>query len=142
MAFKCLECGHIFEEGEQKTYVETHGISEPPFEEFSVCPVCNGFFQKAVRCKVCGGFFLKDELNYDGTCEDCFNSDEEVIKMTIGERIKAFRVKNLLTVRKAAEIFGVSSGEITRLESNKNKNHFITTAKWEEKLEKAEKEII
>lgn len=59
--------------------------------------------------------------------------------MSIGDRIKAYRVKHLLTLRKAADVFGVSRSEITRLESNKNKPHFITVAKWEKMLDEAEK---
>lgn len=59
--------------------------------------------------------------------------------MTIGDRILAVRKKHLLTIREAAELFGVSSGEIVRLESNKNKTHFITEAKWDKKLKEFEK---
>lgn len=60
--------------------------------------------------------------------------------MTIGERIRQFRKDNLLTLRQAANVFGVSPSEITRLESEKNKPHFITIAKWEKLLDEAEKE--
>lgn len=61
--------------------------------------------------------------------------------MTIGEKIKQFRKEHLLTLRQAAKIFGVSQGEIMRLESQKNQPHFITEAKWEKKLEEAKKEV-
>lgn len=60
--------------------------------------------------------------------------------MTIGERIRQFRKDNLLTLRQAAKVFGVSPSEITRLESQKNQPHFITVAKWEKLLDEAEKE--
>ena len=59
--------------------------------------------------------------------------------MTIGEKIKKYREDHLLTLRAAAKLFGVSSSEITRLESQKNQPHFITVAKWEKKLEEVEK---
>lgn len=59
--------------------------------------------------------------------------------MTIGEKIRQFRKDNLLTLRQAAKVFGVSSSEITRLESQKNQPHFITVAKWEKLLDEAEK---
>ena len=59
--------------------------------------------------------------------------------MSIGERIKQYRKEHLLTLREAAKVFGVSQSEITRLESGKNKSHFITVAKWERLLEEAEK---
>lgn len=60
--------------------------------------------------------------------------------MTIGERIRQYRKEHLLTLRAAAKLFGVSQSEITRLESEKNKPHFITIAKWEKLLDEAEKE--
>lgn len=59
--------------------------------------------------------------------------------MSIGERIKQYRKDHLLTLRKAAKLFGVSQSEITRLESQKNQPHFITIAKWEKLLDEAEK---
>ena len=59
--------------------------------------------------------------------------------MSIGERIKQYRKDHLLTLRKAAELFGVSQSEITRLESQKNQPHFITVAKWKKLLDEAEK---
>ena len=62
-------------------------------------------------------------------------------KMTIGERIKQYRKDHLLTTRNAAQLFNVSSSEIARLESQKNEPHFITVAKWEKKLEQAEREV-
>lgn len=61
--------------------------------------------------------------------------------MTIGEKVKSFRKKHLLTLRDAGKLFGVSSGEIFRIENGKNKPHFITEAKWEKLLEKAEREV-
>lgn len=62
-------------------------------------------------------------------------------KMTIGERIMQYRKDHLLTIRNAAQLFNVSPSEISRLESQKNQPHFITVAKWEKKLEQAEKEV-
>lgn len=60
--------------------------------------------------------------------------------MTIGEKIRALRIKRLWSMRKAAEYFGVSQAEIWRLESGKNRPNLVTNAKWEKLLDKAEKE--
>lgn len=57
MAYKCLDCGNIFEEGEQGHWEETHG------ERMSGCPVCRGPYEEAVRCDICGGEYLEDELH-------------------------------------------------------------------------------
>ena len=59
--------------------------------------------------------------------------------MTIGERLRAFRIKRLWSTRKAAEFFGVSQSEIWRLESGKNQPNLVTNAKWEKLLDEAEK---
>lgn len=67
MAYKCLECGHIFERGEEKYWRESYG------EEMCGCPLCGGSFEETRKCAVCGGEFLREELNgykYE-VCEDC-----------------------------------------------------------------------
>jgi transcriptional regulator with XRE-family HTH domain len=61
--------------------------------------------------------------------------------MTLGEKIKDFRKRHLLSTRQAGKLFGVSQSEIARLESGKNNPNIITDAKWEKKLEQAEKEV-
>lgn len=61
--------------------------------------------------------------------------------MTIGEKVKEFRKKHLLTLRDAEKLFGVSRGEISRIENEKHKPHFLTEAKWEEKLKSAEEAL-
>ena len=68
--YKCTECGHFFEEGEQATWEETHGLDSPPYEKFSGCPICHGDYEEVRQCKKCGGWYAADEL-YDGWCEKC-----------------------------------------------------------------------
>ena len=70
MMFKCCECGHLFEEGEQAVTYETHGFYQPPYEEIHSCPVCGGDFEEVHQCKECGDWHTEDEL-YDGWCEKC-----------------------------------------------------------------------
>lgn len=59
--------------------------------------------------------------------------------MTISERLKDFRKRNLMSCRKAGEYFGVSGAEIERLESGRNKPNFVTEAKWAKRLDDAER---
>ncbi len=47
--YKCKNCGHIFEEGEQATWTEKHGFSSGPFEEWDGCPICQGSFKEAKK---------------------------------------------------------------------------------------------
>ena len=61
--------------------------------------------------------------------------------MSVGERLRALRIKNLWSTRKAAEFFGVSQSEIGRLESGKNRPNLVTNAKWKKLLDEVEKEV-
>lgn len=72
MAFKCLSCGHIFEEGEQARWEECHpyGMGYAS-ESFSGCPICNGDYEETKQCEICGGEFLEDELLGGCVCEEC-----------------------------------------------------------------------
>jgi hypothetical protein len=72
MAYRCLDCGHIFEEGEQAEWVEMHGFRGGGGEHFSGCPLCHGEYQETVRCEVCGAEHLEDELN-GGVCDECID---------------------------------------------------------------------
>ena len=72
MKYKCVECGHIFEEGEQAVWYEDRGEfwGDPCSERLTGCPVCHESFEEAFECKGCGEWFLYDELD-DGLCESC-----------------------------------------------------------------------
>lgn len=69
--FKCCDCGHLFEEGEQKRISETSecfGAIEKTYYE--VCPICEGVYEIAKPCKICGGY--DSMIDSDETfCEDC-----------------------------------------------------------------------
>jgi reverse gyrase len=72
MAFKCLSCGHIFEEGEEARWYEEHG------ELWSGCPVCYGGYEETTKCVICNGEFLEHELRNGCVCDDClklYNDD-------------------------------------------------------------------
>lgn len=84
MAYKCLECGHIFEEGEQARWRESRGEywGTPCYEEMSGCPLCKGSFEETVRCEICGAEHLDGELN-GGVCDECikeYSHDAEMCK--------------------------------------------------------------
>jgi hypothetical protein len=76
MFYKCLDCGHIFEEGEQQILIDRHGIDFPPYEEHCACPSCGGDYEKAKQCEECGSVFLEDDLTC-GFCEECC---EKIVK--------------------------------------------------------------
>ena len=68
--YRCTECGNLFEEGEQATWEERHGLDSPPYEKWSGCPICKGDYEEVYQCKECGDWHTEDEL-YDGWCEKC-----------------------------------------------------------------------
>ena len=72
MMYRCCECGHLFEEGEQAVWYENqgecHGVTA--MERFSGCPLCHGDYEEVYQCKECGDWHTEDEL-YGGWCENC-----------------------------------------------------------------------
>ena len=95
MAYKCLDCGHIFEDGEQAVWTENQGECHgtPAFEEFSGCPFCKGAYEETAGCKKCSGEFLEDEL-YHGLCEECLRDavtyDDFLAYLTETEQLPLF----------------------------------------------------
>lgn len=79
MTFKCTECGHIFEEGEEFVWIERHGFDFGG-EEFSGCPLCHGEYEKTIPCEVCGSEHLPDEL-FGGVCEECIDKCRHDVDM-------------------------------------------------------------
>ena len=77
MNFICLECGHIFEDGEQGRITETYDTGMTPLRESHlVCPLCGGAYDEAVYCKTCGKIIPLSEAVF-GECVDCFNREED-----------------------------------------------------------------
>ena len=72
MMFKCCECGHLFEEGEQAVWYENQGEfhGRIAMEKFGGCPICKGDYEEVHQCKECDEWHTEDEL-YDGWCEKC-----------------------------------------------------------------------
>ena len=61
--YRCKECGHLFEDGEEKKWIEPHG------EMLRGCPICCGIYEIARPCKICGSYSSDD----DEYCETCKN---------------------------------------------------------------------
>ena len=91
MAYKCIECGNIFEEGEQAVWYEKHGLDTPPYERRTGCPLCKGGYEETVKCKICGAEHFEHELN-GGVCKDCIdkcrNDFNICYKVSFGETTK------------------------------------------------------
>ncbi len=110
MAFKCLECGHIFEDGEEALWAESRGecFGLMSYEKMTGCPLCRGSYEETVACSICGSEHLQDELD-GGVCEECFEQyrkDFEIcLKVSDGEKTE-IKINALL-----ASLFDVSDIE-------------------------------
>ena len=82
--YKCLECGHIFEDGEEWRWVEPHG------ERMTGCPICGCAYDEAYQCDECGSYHLSDEL-YSGLCADC------VVEMATPRGLADYAESDILT---------------------------------------------
>ena len=74
MIFKCVDCGHIFEEGEERRWEEERGECGGilAYESMSGCPICEGNYEEAVRCEICGCLQFENEI-FGGVCERCID---------------------------------------------------------------------
>lgn len=72
MMYKCENCGHLFEEGEQAVWEERHGLDTPPYEKWSGCPLCKGDYEEVHQCKECGDWHERDELMGE-MCDKCID---------------------------------------------------------------------
>lgn len=111
MAYKCLECGHIFEEGEQARWCESRGeFWGMPCEESMIgCPLCKGNFEETTLCLACGSEHLESELN-GGVCDTCIDEYRKdfnaCYKLSVGDTVK-IEINALL-----ASLFDVSDIEL------------------------------
>ncbi len=85
----CTQCNHIFEEGEQKVITENQGecFGYPTFESYTVCPICEGEYEEAVKCSICEEYHLEEDLT-NGICDDCLEKEvdyDKVLKFLIGQ---------------------------------------------------------
>lgn len=109
MAYKCLSCGNIFEEGEQAFWSEGGEYWGTQFsQKMSGCPICKGEYEETVQCAVCGSEHLEDELS-GGVCDECideYRKDfDRCYELSIGEKTE-IKINSLL-----ASLFDVSDIE-------------------------------
>lgn len=97
--YRCKECGHLFEEGEQKKRYEDNG------EEWQCCPLCSGDFEEAETCEICGA--AAEEL-HGGVCDECIkeNSNFETCYEVSETSKNEIKINSFL-----AEYFGASNIE-------------------------------
>ena len=101
--YRCTECENLFEEGEQATWEERHGLDSPPYEKWSGCPICKGDYEEVYRCEECGDWHTEDEL-YEGWCEKCLR--ETINYDTFFEYCEANKDEQYLDIFVMSELLG------------------------------------
>ena len=89
MMYKCENCGHLFEDGEQARWTEDHG------EEWSSCPICKSEYEEVRICKNCGKWHTENEL-FDGWCADCLI--DQITYETFFDYCESERGRNYLDI--------------------------------------------
>lgn len=87
--YRCKECGHLFEEGEEVKFQESRGecFGFPAYEQMSGCPLCNGDFVSVEPCKICGGYDLNDDEEFCKHClKDVSNRLEDLLFSNFDEK--------------------------------------------------------
>jgi hypothetical protein len=101
--YKCENCGHLFEEGEQAVWEETHGFTSPPYEKWDGCPLCKGGYEEVHQCQECEKWHTEDEL-YEGWCEKCLR--ETINYDTFFEYCEANKDEQYLDIFVMSELLG------------------------------------
>ena len=105
MMFKCCECGHLFEDGEQAIWYENQGECHGriAMEKFGGCPMCKGDYEEVYQCKECEEWHCEDEL-YEGWCEKCLR--ETINYDTFFEYCEANKDEQYLDIFVMSELLG------------------------------------
>ena len=96
--FKCKDCGHLFEEGEQGVFRGGNGWDEPEYRE-EFCPVCKGEFEEAIICKCCDEWVFEEESTI-GICEDCikkYSQDFDFCEKAFSEMKESVELNKVYT---------------------------------------------
>ena len=105
MMYRCENCGHLFEEGEQAVWYENqgecHGVTA--MERFSGCPLCHDDYNEVYQCNECGDWHYADEL-YSGWCEKCLR--ESINYDTFFEYCEANKDERYLDIFVMSELLG------------------------------------
>lgn len=95
MWYKCTDCGHLFEDGEEATWFENVGEAWGRLCEVRMkgCPMCKGNYVETKECIRCGRHCFEEDL-VQGVCPQCAKEYIDNLKYDIdkcyeyGERCK------------------------------------------------------
>ena len=104
MMYRCLGCGHLFEDGEQKTYRENVGEchGSPAYMDYSVCPVCGEEYEEARRCKLCDEY--SNVETGEDFCEECRKEVKEKYYKLLKEKFDEKEIELLKDLSSSGEL--------------------------------------
>lgn len=72
MEYVCLECQCAFDTPAR--FVETHGFSHGPYEEWGGCPECGGAYTTAHKCACCDKVIVGEyvKIGDNRYCDNCY----------------------------------------------------------------------
>lgn len=96
--FKCKDCGHLFEYGEEKRWKEDHG------EDWSACPCCGGEYDEIKSCKMCWSY---EEMQVDGGlyCDDCIEKTKKKLARIISENFTEKEIEIIIDLCEGVTIW-------------------------------------
>lgn len=106
MMYRCTECGHIFEDGEQKSCREFHPeVDSMQYERFDGCPLCGGSYESVYKCDDCGNVLSEDELFF-GLCKNCVQN-----RITNKNALSYFKSRGILVNFMMEKVYGSKEPE-------------------------------
>ena len=73
MLYRCIECGHIFDEPKEYYGEELEFWGVPCRERFVGCPNCFGDYENVIQCEECGEYVAGiDDYYDDNLCPSCY----------------------------------------------------------------------
>lgn len=102
--YRCLGCGHLFEDGEQKTYRENVGECHgaPAYMDYSVCPVCGEEYEEVKPCKICEGYETME--TGEDFCENCKKEVKGKYYKLLGEKFDKEEIELLRDLASSGEL--------------------------------------
>ena len=74
IAYKCLECGYIFDLNDEKCVEDVDG------NRYFGCPICEGVIETITKCE-CGNYMPEKDL----VCESCKKQIESLMEDAFGD---------------------------------------------------------
>ena len=127
--YKCDNCGHLFDDGEQAVWKESRGEcwGTACSETFTGCPICKCEYEEVFSCKICGDWHTKDELT-NGLCDQCIE-DSIGYRNFLDFMVETESLRDFLTKSVWEKMDMVGMFYFKQAEDELGKRNFLQTCK-------------